>query len=530
MLMKRYSRRIAVFMAVFSFVALYVVAGFLVSVRYPKTSDQAGYFIAGHQLAQGDVLLRNWILTAPDFWTSDIPLSALLSFFWKIAGHPGISPLLLQIQPVLMWTALVLSGLWFVFHYVASVRGRVGGALVIMASLGVPLLRSPIAYFVTLSAIHMGSILYAVWAFYFSDRFLKSSRPVDLFLTFLLLFLGTIGDPLLLVIGILPLFIYGFLSAIRFCKATWLREVALAAGSLSAAGGASLVLVLVQRSGGFIREQLQPHFVQWDDLGRNISVSLHGVFLVFGATPFGRIPSDAIPEIVRTLLLCVCAFSVIGVFIRTSGERKRSSRGCVFLCLLLMASGLDFLSLILSDRLSFEMNGLAGARYLFPLWVCLTFVAALLVGKRWAVMALAGAVLFTSVPADIATLRSLPVGMLRYYDVPLLKDLMATESGAIGVGSWWTSLNLEAASGGRLRVLPGISDSSGRIVPLVHIHEGFDFDELKHRKFFVLLPDRTPTYGEKDVLGTFGPPLSRIRSGENTVFFYDMSKQHHKGE
>ena len=149
---------------------LYLLLAIRVSSLWPKTSDQASYFLAGLDVLRGNWRLKGWVLTPPDFWTSDIPLSATLAAFWHALGHPARSPFLLMVQPAILWTGVVVSAFAVVFLRLPDRQSRLGAAALLLPVLAFPLLRAPTAYFITLSAIHMGVLIYGVWAFHWADR------------------------------------------------------------------------------------------------------------------------------------------------------------------------------------------------------------------------------------------------------------------------------------------------------------------------------------------------------------------------
>lgn len=511
--------------------ALYGLIAVHAASLWPRTSDQAGYFLAGVEAARGNWRLHGWVLTPPDFWTSDIALSALLSTVWRLLGRPEASPFLLQLQPALTWTALVATVLALIRVRLPGLRDRVVGTLVALALFGVPLMRTEIAYFVTLSAIHLGTLIYGLWAFHHAARFLETGRRSRLLLSAGLLWLGVLGDPLLQVVGTLPLLLFcAFLlwrrqddgpaaygTPLLFDRARALGLATLAAGVL-----APLTLALNRATGGFSRESLAMNFARWDDLGTNISVTLHCLLQLFGTDASGRAVTASVPELLRFLLVVICGV-VVWRAMRRPPTAWRAGGTAVrmdfFVPLLVLAAGLDLASLLLSDRVALDGRSVASVRYLFPLWAALTVVSGLLCARHARIGILAALCVGVTVAANEPLLSRSATGILLPDDREVL-ELLLKEEPPVGIGSWWASSGLEVASWGRVTVLPAVTGPNGQLVPFEHIHRRFSFDVLKGRPFFVLVPLPSETYDEAAVLRTFGPPERRRTVGRFAVLHY----------
>ncbi|MBO1361633.1 hypothetical protein J2D73_17770 [Acetobacter sacchari] len=504
---------------------VYAAIALHASSLWPKTSDQTGYFLAGVEAASGDWRLHGWRLTAPDFWTSDIALTAVLSGIWRCVGRPAASPLLLMLQPAILWTAVVASALWLALRRLPQGRARFGGGLLLAALLAVPLMRSETAYFITLSAIHIGTILYAIWAFHCIDVFMARPSGKRLAAIGGLLFLGVLGDPLMQVVGVAPALLWSWLGAGSQKSRTRVAVVTVTAAVLAPA-----ILALNAETGGFMADRLAPRFADWNDIAANIGVTAHCVLLAFGADPFGRVVTNVAPELTRLLLLAGCVWWVCvgrlrvepigrGAASVVSGRTDESEAAGPFLPLLLLASALDLLSLVFSDRLAVEQRSIAAVRYLFPLWLNMSVVAALLCARARLPVLLAALAFVATAASDIGALSRRSTGVLSSEDNALLATLLRREP-PLGVGTWWSSLNLEVASLGRVVVLPGIRDPEGRIQPFQHIHRTFSFDALRGEAFFVLVPLPAETYDEADVVRSFGQPETRYRIGRFIVLHY----------
>lgn len=483
-------RRWALIFITFGVIA-YTAIGVYVSALFPKSSDQTAYFQAGLAMAHGHWRLGGWLLTSSDFWTSDIPLSAILSIAWRLLGRPEESPFLLMLQPVLMWAAVVGSALYLVIKS----GGRIAGILVIMALMAVPLFETTPAYFITLSAIHIGTVCYALWALHFAAE--RRWWPCAITLC-----LGTIGDPLMLVAAGLPITLWGVTrDAKAFCVA------------LAASLCAELLLTLNTATGGFRTEMLPMRFGDFPALGHRISVTTQDLLIVFGADPTGRPVREVLTELLRLAVLALGAAALWRIVRHRATARP-------FIVLLALCCATNVIALLVSDRIDRESNPLACTRYLFPLWAALSILAALEAKRVRGASYLAGAALVASLVTNIRTLPAHSTGILTSDDQHLVASL-EKQAPANGIGSWWNSRAFDAAAMGRLHIVPALSLPGGGLTPFQHISTAVTFPS---RPFFVLLPTPTQTFERKDVIKTFGLPDSELQIGRTRVLIYQAAK------
>lgn len=476
-------RQVAVWAAV---AALYTALGCHIATLYPKTSDQVAYFNAGIAMAHGHLRLGGWLLTPPDFWTSDIPLSASLSLIWRILGRNQASPLLLALQPALMWTAL-LASVGFIFR---RHGGGLRGGVLIAALLAVPLFAMVPGYFVTLSAIHVGTVIYALWALHFA----ATSRRLP---CFVMLLLGTLGDPLCIIVGALPVILWGIQ-----------RHRSMAMVGCGSIALAEALLAINAATGGFTTEKLPLRFAPFDSLTRNIVVTIHDVLTAFGADLSSLPVSSALPELARLGCMLFVAVATLDVI------RRRENAPLPVL--LVLAAGLDALALMVSDRIELESGSIATVRYLFPLWIDLTLLAAWHVERYVVAPYFAAVALLLSIWSDHATLPARSTGIVSQDDQALIATLMRSAP-PNGIGSWWASDALNMSSLGRLHIVPAIAGRTG-LMPFVHISPPLQFPG---KPFFVLVPHPDETYRKDDAIQQFGAPARQFAIGRYDVLIYE---------
>ena len=494
--------------------SIYLLLAIHVSSLWPKTSDQASYFLAGLDVLNGNWRLKDWILTPPDFWTSDIPLSAALAGLWHILGHPAGSPLLLMVQPAILWTGVVTSAFAVVFVRLSDFKSRLGAAALLLPVLAFPLMRSPIAYFITLSAIHMGALIYGLWTFHWADRFLSIGTYRSLAILSLLLCLGIIGDPLLAVTGAGAILLYVLLAR----DVSWRRRALLVTATFLAVNLARFILHLNTATGGFETEPLETKFASWDQISSNLFTTFRSVLLVYGAEPSGQIVGTVIPECLR---LALVVLALAGAYRVARTGWMSGGRDNPFCSMLVISALLDFTALAVSNRIALDGSPVAVARYLFPLWLDLACIAALVWPRRRMAVCISAAVLAATLITDYRDMPPCSTGILSTEDNQLLKRL-EKDFPANGIGTWWSSGNLEVASLGKLHVYPAVTQGDGTIVPFVHIRKRMNWHSFDGKAFFVVIPHPEETFTEAGALKTFGTPAARASEGRYTILLYNV--------
>ncbi|MBR0559606.1 hypothetical protein [Neokomagataea anthophila] len=489
---------------------LYLALALHISSLWPKTSDQAGYFEAGLAVLHGNWRLHGWMLTPPDFWTSDIALSALLAGVWHLLGHPEQSPVLMMLQPAILWTGLVLSAFYITLKRLSTLGQRLGAAILLLPCLAFPLMRSPMAYFITLSAIHVGTVIYGLWALHWADYALKTQKKHPLYLCALMILLGTIGDPLM---------DYTATGAILGCtllcaQTPHKQRLRVIIGTIIAAIGGKGLVALNTAQGGFQTEAMESRFSTWEQLGHNIGTTVHDLLLVFGADPSGRLINASLPEILR-IGLVLLGIIALGYTTRTWWHTRTAN----FTLLLTLFTGLNLCALAFSNRIELDGNPIATARYLFPAWAALSCLIALHWARHRYAISLALLVLYTTIQADKHDLPHHSTGILSAEDGALYHFLDQHDL-SIGIGSWWSSLNIQAASLQRIQVMPGMHDAQGNIHPFFHIQPSFDWNTLTKKRFFVLLPQPEETFSKTDILHSFGEPSETYKIGRYDILIY----------
>jgi hypothetical protein len=288
-------RRVLASAAIVLAVALLFVAYLQVSRTYPENSDESNTLLMAWDMLHGNVLLHGWYLSDVSFYTTELPQYVMLERF--IGLHTDTA----HVGAAMTYTlVLVLAAL--------LARGRTSGReawprmLLTTGIMFAPQLG--VAVFVLLLSVgHIGTAVPLMLIWLVLDRFDGPRRRrwvpvlVGLLLTWVL-----IADPLVLVVGIVPLVAVCALRAVRGLTAEqrragsegWLPglaaqwyELSLAVAAILAEGLASLVSRLLRASGGFILHPVGYQLAPVHTWPKHAWVTAEGLLALFGAKPQG---------------------------------------------------------------------------------------------------------------------------------------------------------------------------------------------------------------------------------------------------
>jgi hypothetical protein len=271
-------------------IVLLFVAYLQLSRTYAVNSDSANIMLMSWDMLHGNVLLHGWYLSDVSFYPTELPQYAMLE------GLLGLHADIAHIAAAMTYTLAVLFA-------VLLARGRASGraawprmaltgGLMIAPQLGVGV------FVLLLSVGHIGTAVPLMLTWLVIDW--AATRPrwfipviVGLLLTWVL-----VADPLVLVVGIVPLVAVCVLRALRAVwsarppdrgaalQASW-YEVSLAAAAILAYGLAALVNRLLSASGGFIVHPLGYQLAPVHTWAHHAWVTGEGLLALFGAKPQG---------------------------------------------------------------------------------------------------------------------------------------------------------------------------------------------------------------------------------------------------
>jgi hypothetical protein len=288
-------RRLLASAAIAAAVVLLFVAYLRVSRTYTENSDSANILLMSWDMLHGNLLLHGWYLSDVSFYPTELPQYAMLE------GIIGLHADTAHAAAAMTYTLVVLFA-------VLLARGRASGraawppmaltaGLMIAPQLGVGV------FVLLISVGHIGTAVLLMLTWLVIDRASPGERPsarsllipviVGLLLTWVL-----VADPLVLVVGIVPLAAVCAVRVIRVVfaaaprdrgaalQARW-YEVSLAAAAILAYGLAALVNRLLRAGGGFVVHPLGYQLAPVHTWPEHARVTGEGLLALFGAKPQG---------------------------------------------------------------------------------------------------------------------------------------------------------------------------------------------------------------------------------------------------
>jgi hypothetical protein len=292
-------------------VTLLFVAYLQLSRTYPENSDSANILLMSWDMLHGNVLLHGWYLSDVSFYPTELPQYAMLEGLLGLHVGTAHVAAAMTYTLVVIFAVLLARGprdraAGLAAGRAAWPRMALTGALMIAPQLGVGV------FVLLLSVGHIGTAVPLMLTWLVIDRAAaKQCLPggttppdppartwfvpviVGLLLTWVL-----VADPLVLVVGIVPLVA---VCAMRVLRAVWSvrppdrgaalqaswYEVSLAAAAILAYGLADLVNRLLSASGGFILHPLGYQLAPVHTWPKHAWVTGEGLLALFGAKPQG---------------------------------------------------------------------------------------------------------------------------------------------------------------------------------------------------------------------------------------------------
>jgi hypothetical protein len=294
-------------------IVLVFVAYLKLSRTYTVNSDSANIMLMSWDMLHGNVLLHGWYLSDVSFYPTELPQYAMLE------GLLGLHADIAHIAAAMTYTLAVLFAVLLARgardrapSRAAWPRMALTGGLMVAPQLGVGV------FVLLLSVGHIGTAVPLMLTWLVIARGERGGgqppreqggsgggRPprgytvpviVGLLLTWVL-----VADPLVLVVGIVPLVAVCVLRVLRAVwsarppdrgaalQASW-YEAALAAAAILAYGLAALVNRLLSARGGFILHPLGYQLAPVHTWAKHAWVTGEGLLALFGAKPQGPAP------------------------------------------------------------------------------------------------------------------------------------------------------------------------------------------------------------------------------------------------
>jgi hypothetical protein len=268
---------------------LLFVACLRVSRTYPENSDEANILLMSWDMLHGNLLLHGWYLSDVSFYPTELPQYAMLE------GLIGLHTDTAHVAAAMTYTLAVLLAVLLARGPRTSGRAAwppmaLTAGLMIAPQLGVGV------FVLLLSVGHIGTAVPLMLTWLVVDW--ARARWFIPVIVGLLLTWVLVADPLVLVVGIIPL---AAVCAVHVVRAVWTArpghrgsalqarwyEVSLAAAAILAYGLAAAVGRLLRASGGFVLHPLGYQLAPVHTWPKHAWVTGEGLLALFGAKPQG---------------------------------------------------------------------------------------------------------------------------------------------------------------------------------------------------------------------------------------------------
>ncbi len=288
------ARRLLAAAAAVLAVALLFLAYLQVSRTYPENSDESNDLLMAWDMLHGNVLLHGWYLSDVSFITTELPQYVLL--VWLFGLHTGTAHIAAAMTYTLVVLLAVLLARGRVSRREAGPRMLLTAGLMFAPQLGVGV------FVLLLSLGHIGTAVPLLLTWLVIDR--CPARPYTAVAVGLLLTWVLVADPLVLLVGVVPLVA---VCAVRVARGLSLAqrqdgrepgrvreslrahsyELSLAVAAILAQGLASVIGRLLRASGGFFLHPVPYQLAPVHTWPKHAWVTAEGLLALFGAKPQG---------------------------------------------------------------------------------------------------------------------------------------------------------------------------------------------------------------------------------------------------
>ena len=510
------ARRLLATAAVVLAVALLFLAYLRVSRTYPENSDESNDLLMAWDMLHGNVLLHGWYLSDVSFITTELPQYALL--VWLFGLHTDTAHIAAAMTYTLVVIFSVLLARGRVPHREARLRMLLTAGLMFAPQLGVGV------FVLLLSLGHIGTAVPLLLTWLVIDR--CPPRPWVPVLVGLLLTWVLIADPLVLLVGVVPLAAVCALRVSRdlarrqdtsvqaALRARW-YELSLAVAAIAAQGLASLAGHLLQAYIHPLAYQLAPVHT-W---ARHAWVTGKGLLVLFGAKPEGP-PAAMAFALLHLAGVALVAWAVLRV------ARRFLSWPDMISQILLVAMVLNVVAYVpstLADATDLNAREFAVVLPFGAVLAGRTLAASLQAGLRRRPRAgalLAGALLacYGAGLGYAAAQPSVPPMNAR------LARFLAAHHLTSGIGGYWLSSVVTVGSDGAVTIR---AVASLPLAPYPWEAKSSWYDPGPNRANFLVTSNGSGFFNhwrpKPAALAALGRPVRTYHTGHYTVYVYDKN-------
>jgi hypothetical protein len=513
----------------------------------PVLSDGAANALQARDMLHGNLLLHGWWVTDVSFLTTELPQYAV------VIAAAGLRPEVVHICAAITYTLLVL-----LVAYVA--RGRASGAeAVVRALVAAAIMVAPepgVASWVLLSSPdHVGTGVPLLLLLLLLDR-ARGSRWVPV-AVFVLLAWASVADPLVEVIGALPLAAV-CLARVAVClprslgalRAYWC-ELSLAIAAVLAVLAATVAGRLIPALGGFQINKGVTGLIPLREVPGNGPLALRSVLALFGAdfqdAPAGdgqhpvNLAFAAVHLAGLALVVGAVAAAAWGLartlawLARASSRAGSGGRADAFAAGDLVADVLavSIVVCLAAYCLAFRLTNIYAAHDMAPV----LSLGAALGGRQFGGplaracgLRAGGRLARVAVPPALTALLACYCAMLGFAAAnpqtppanAALTVWLQRHGLRSGLAGYWEASSVTLDSEGAITMGSVTPLRSGRLAPRHWEQDMRIFDPAGHSASFVVLAPDSPM-SERDVLRTFGPAAHVYRFEVYTILVWSKN-------
>jgi hypothetical protein len=505
-------------------VALLFVAYLQVSRTYPENSDESNDLLMAWDMLHGNVLLHGWYLSDVSFITTELPQWLILvGLFGLHTGTAHIAAAMTYTLVVVLAVLLARGRADQVSRREAAPRMLLTAALVFAPQLGVGV------FVLLLSLGHIGTAVPLMLTWLVLDGVGPLARlgrltpiVVGLLLTWVL-----VADPLVLIVGIIPLVAVCVLRVIRGARreglgAQWF-EASVAIAALAAEGLAQLVNRLLQAWHAFVLHPVPYQLAPVHTWPKHAWVTAEGLLALFGAKPQGPAPELAF-ALVHLVGVALVAWAMCRVARRFLSWPDLLSQ---VLLLAIVINVVAYIPSTLADATDLNAREFAvvlpfGAVLAGRTLAASLSSASLSSAGRWlSPVRLAGLVLLACYAAGLgyaAAQPSVPAANQR------LVAFLTAHHLTNGIGGYWESSVVTVGSNGAITIRAVVP---GTLQPDLWESKASWYRPSAHQATFLVTDSASGFFNHwqpnSAALAAFGPPARTYHDGPYTVYVWDKN-------
>jgi hypothetical protein len=484
-----------------------------ISLSWPMDSDGANNALQAWDMLHGHLLLPGWIIGDASVYTFELPLYAIIEFFFGLTGvvfHIGAALTYLIVMAFSVALACANS-------HGPSVAARCG---VVVGVLAAPIVTQQGVSILLAAPDHIGTSVFLLGSFLLIER--APARHFTPPLLAVVLCAGQIGDGLVLYVAVPAVLL---VSAYRILAARKIRtsDAAIAVAAAASVPLASLTRAVMLHFGGY--SQIPPRTAispigQWPEHLVLTWRALRTLYGAFGATVVdAHAPLSGVAAVFGLACLLAAAFG----FAKVVWTWRSASRGEQLLCVAIVVNLAAYVaSMLPSTYSSREIVAVLPCGAVLAARAC---VPSRIVGARRARAGLTAAALVAVLPlAAAATLPPVTAPA-----VPLAAWLKA-HGLSYGIAGYWDASAVTLQSGDQIQVR-AVARYSDLITGFYIAAYDWEtkagwYDASRHDATFVIANGHYPDSASlpaADVVWYFGRPAATFRVAGHEILVYQTN-------